>query len=344
MSSVAPSRAVPVADFRLTVEEQLLRDSMRDMLAAHWTPAMAREATDDPGAAGTVWPRLAEWAGVIESGTVATCLAAEEAGAALAPGELLAAWAFAGLLGAMEHPLAADAVGGELAGSVALDTGRHGRLPPPGLVLRPAADGPLMVIDEEAATLLPAGPRRTVHTADLSRRFVAADTATEGDRIPHPASDAFAAWIQTSALMAGADALGACRTLLRATIDYAGVRRQFGRPIGTFQAVRHRLVDLALALERATASTYLAAMLVDARDPEADRAVHAARASAGDAVARFTRGAVQLHGAIGYTWEHDVHLYVRRAYVSDRLFGAGSWHRERLAETILEPEGEMRDA
>jgi alkylation response protein AidB-like acyl-CoA dehydrogenase len=151
----------------------------------------------------------------------------------------------------------------------------------------------------------------------------------------HPTAAAAATWAGTLALAAGADALGACRTLLRLTVDYACIRTQFGRPIGTFQAVRHRLVDLALALERATAATYLAAMLVDADDSGAPRAVHAARASAHDAVARFVRAPVQLHGAIGYTWEHDVHLYLRRAFVSDCLFGSGSWHRARLEEFVL---------
>jgi alkylation response protein AidB-like acyl-CoA dehydrogenase len=78
-------------------------------------------------------------------------------------------------------------------------------------------------------------------------------------------------------------------------------------------------------------------MQVDAGDPGAGRAVHAARASTADVVARIARAAVQLHGAIGYTWEHDGHVYIRRAYVSDRLFGTGSWHRSRLAGLLLAP-------
>ena len=329
MSSIASTS--PVADFRVSVEEQLLRDSMREMAVAHWSAAQARATLEDPAPAASAWPRLAEWVGVVETGAVATCIAAEEAGAALLPGELLGAWAFAGLLAALEHPLAPDAVAGELPGAVAYAPG-DGRLVLPG-----PGDGPVLSVTEGPIALTGPGALTAIATADLTRRFATVEVPPDAERLEPADPVALAAWAGTVALAAGADGLGACRTLLATTVEYAGSRKQFGRPIGTFQAVRHRLVDLALALERATASTYFAAMLVDAGDPDADRAVHAARASAGDAIARFTRGAVQLHGAIGYTWEHDVHLYVRRAYVSDRLFGSGGWRRARLAAAILEP-------
>jgi alkylation response protein AidB-like acyl-CoA dehydrogenase len=314
MSAEAPA---PVFDFRLSTEERLLRDSLREMLAAHWSPAQARTVRDDPDAAASLWARLGEWLGVAQLGAVATCLAAEEAGAALAPGELLAGWTFAGLLAAAGHPDAERAATGELPGTAAPAGGR--------LVLRPARGGAVAIVRGGEVALLDGGELEPVATADLTRAFgsVAGDAAAD---VPLPA-----------ALAAGADALGACRSLLELTVDYARQRRQFGREIGTFQAVRHRLVDLALGLERATASMYMAAMLVDAGDPRAAAAVHAARASTADVVARLTRGAVQLHGAIGYTWEHDVHVFIRRAYVSDRLFGTGAWHRARLADALLAP-------
>jgi alkylation response protein AidB-like acyl-CoA dehydrogenase len=190
----------------------------------------------------------------------------------------------------------------------------------------------VLVVGDDVS-LAGAAALAALETADLTRRFATVDPAAARERLATPALDR---WRGTVTLAAGADALGACRTLLATTTAYACQRRQFGREIGTFQAVRHGLVDLALALERATASTYLAAMLVDAADPRAALAVHAARASTAGAVARFTRAPVQLHGAIGYTWEHDVHLYVRRAYVSDRLFGSGAWHRACLGAAILE--------
>jgi hypothetical protein len=324
MTSVAVGGAV--ADFGATDEERLLKEAMRDMLATHWSAADARGAAADPAATAAVWPALAEWVAVIETGTVAGCIAAEEAGAALAPGELLAAWGLASLLAALEHPLAARASAGELGGSSAYapDGGR--------LVLRGALDGPVVAVGERVV-LHDAGAIVPIETADLTRSFARLDPTDAGEHLAE-ADSALDSWAATVALLAGADALGACRTLLTMTADYARDRRQFGRPIGTFQAVRHRLVDLALGLERAMAATLLAAMLVDAGDSDASRAVWSARASIADVVASFTRGAVQLHGAIGYTWEHDLHLYVRRAYVSDRLFGAGAWHRARFAEGV----------
>jgi hypothetical protein len=297
-----------VFDFRLSTEERLLRDSLREMLAAHWSPEQARTVRDDPGTVTSLWPRLAEWLGVVEIGTVATCLAAEETGAALAPGELLAGWAFAAFEGASGKP-----------GTVVL-AAPAGGLPASRLALRPV---------EQAGGGAELEP---IATADLTRGFL--DARGDGELAAEPLQP----WAQTAALAAGADALGACRSVLALTVEYATQRKQFGRPIGTFQAVRHRLVDLALGLERATASTYMAAMLVDAADPRAAGAVHAARASTTDLVARLTRAAVQLHGAIGYTWEHDAHVYVRRAYVSDRLFGTGVWHRARVADALLSPD------
>jgi alkylation response protein AidB-like acyl-CoA dehydrogenase len=323
-----------VIDFRLSTEERLLRDSLREMLAAHWSPAKARTVRDDPAAATSLWPRLAEWLGVAQLGAVATCLAAEEAGAALAPGELLAGWTFAGLLVAIEHPDAERAAGAELPGAVALGT-PCGGLPRARLALRPAPGGALAVAYADGIALLEADALEPMATTDVSRRF----GVIAGNDEPAATDDepSLRSWGQTAALAAGADALGACRSLLEMTVEYATQRRQFGRQIGTFQAVRHRLVDLALGLERATASTHMAAMLVDAADPRAADAVHAARASTTDLVARLTRAAVQLHGAIAYTWEHDGHVYIRRAYVSDRLFGTGAWHRARLTDALLAP-------
>jgi hypothetical protein len=322
----ATSAGGAVADFRLDDEERLLREAMRDMLAAHWSVADARKLASEPPTSGVVWPVLAEWVGVVENGTVATCIAAEEAGAALAPGELLAAWALASLLVALEHPLAERALAGGLGGGVAYapDGGR--------LVLEVAAAGPVATVDE-AVGLHGADSLVPLPSADLTRSFARFAPTGPGEEI-RAAGAARARWADMVALLAAADALGACRSLLAMSADHARDRRQFGRPIGTFQAVRHHLVDLAVALERASASTYLAAMLVDADDPGAGRAVHASRASTAEAVARFSRGAVQLHGAIGYTWDHDVHVFVRRAYVSDRLFGSGAWHRSQLVGSV----------
>ena len=111
---------------------------------------------------------------------------------------------------------------------------------------------------------------------------------------------------------------------------------QFGTPIGSFQAVQHKLVDAALDVssERPPPSP-TPRWCVDADDPDRHRAVHVAKAEAGAAARGCGKDAMQVHGGIGYTWEHDLHLRLRRAYADDALCGTGSWHLDRLAELLF---------
>jgi alkylation response protein AidB-like acyl-CoA dehydrogenase len=109
---------------------------------------------------------------------------------------------------------------------------------------------------------------------------------------------------------------------------------QFGVPIGSFQAVKHKLVDMFVALERARATAYFAVACVAEDDARRAAAVHTAKAAAGDCVRVVARDGIQLLGGIGYTWEHDQHLFVRRAKADDILFGDATTHRAALA-TLL---------
>jgi alkylation response protein AidB-like acyl-CoA dehydrogenase len=129
--------------------------------------------------------------------------------------------------------------------------------------------------------------------------------------------------------------MGTVRTLLEMTVSYARERVQFDRPIGSFQAVQHKLADVALDRERAEAAVFYAAMCVDAGDADATRAAHVAKAAAGTAARRAAKDAVQIHGGIGFTWEHDLHLFIRRAYTSEFLFGSSQWHHDRLGEMLF---------
>jgi alkylation response protein AidB-like acyl-CoA dehydrogenase len=112
---------------------------------------------------------------------------------------------------------------------------------------------------------------------------------------------------------------------------------QFGKPIGSFQAIQHKLADMALAVERASSAVYYAAMCIDADDPDRWRAAHVAKAAAGAAATRAAKDGIQIHGGIGYTWDHDLHLYIRRAYTSEHLLGTAGWHHDRLADLLLGP-------
>ena len=110
---------------------------------------------------------------------------------------------------------------------------------------------------------------------------------------------------------------------------------QFDVPIGSFQAIQHKLADMALDLERASSAVHYAAMTIDADDADRHRAVHVAKAAAGDAAKRCAKDGIQIHGGIGYTWEHDLHLFIRRAYASESCFGTSDWHHDRLADLLF---------
>ena len=132
-----------------------------------------------------------------------------------------------------------------------------------------------------------------------------------------------------------AELMGTVRWLFDTTLAYAKTRVQFDRPIGSFQAVQHKLANMALVKEQAWSAVYYAAMTIDAGDPELHRAAHVAKVMAGEAAKLNAKDAIQIHGGIGYTWEHDLHLYIRRAYASEYLLGTSDWHRDRLATLVL---------
>ena len=115
--------------------------------------------------------------------------------------------------------------------------------------------------------------------------------------------------------------VGTARRIFDMALAYAKERKQFDVPIGSFQAIQHKLADMSLALERATAAVHYAAMTIDGDDPERGRACHVAKAAAGEAARRILKDGIQIHGGIGYTWEHDLHLYLRRATADEYLLG-----------------------
>ena len=116
------------------------------------------------------------------------------------------------------------------------------------------------------------------------------------------------------------------------TVEYAKERKQFGRAIGSYQAVSHACAQMFLETEGARTVTYWAAWALD-HDPEnADLAAYAAKAYASDAAVNVCRSALQVHGGIGFTWEHDLHLFLKRAEANAHAYGDPRWHREQVAE------------
>jgi len=144
------------------------------------------------------------------------------------------------------------------------------------------------------------------------------------------ASSQAAAWITLAA-----EALGGAQTCLDRTIEYANERVQFGRPIGSFQAYKHRLADMMIEIEQARSAVYWAACAQDEQTDDPQMALHAAKSFCADTYFKCAADMIQLHGGIGFTWEHDAHLYFKRARSIQTMLMDGAWHREQIATMIL---------
>lgn len=155
-----------------------------------------------------------------------------------------------------------------------------------------------------------------------------------GERLSDPAA-ALPAAHRTAFVAIAAEALGGAQACLDRTVAYAKERVQFGRPIGSFQAYKHRLADMMIEIEQARSAVYWAACAVDEGSEDAPLAVHAAKSFAADTFFRCAGDMIQLHGGIGFTWEHDAHLYFKRARSLQTMLGSGNWHREKIATMIL---------
>ena len=128
--------------------------------------------------------------------------------------------------------------------------------------------------------------------------------------------------------------IGGARWALEDTVQYAKERIQFGRPIGSFQAIQHKCADMAAEVEGATSIAYYAAWAVSEDDPQGTVAASMAKAYCSDIYKHITAEGIQIHGGIGFTWDHDMHLYFKRAKASEVAFGDGDYHRDLVANTL----------
>ena len=327
-------------DFTFTSDQQLVRDSARTLFAKECPASVIRAHREDPRAAEPLWKHLREWTALSGGPLVDLCIFLEESGAVLAPGPFFATTAlFAPLLKALEHPLLERVAAGEVTGTVGV-AGKSGQWvvnPDPVKTFVPEAervDHVALVVPGPAVVLRERPPARTVETVDTSRRLAEVEVGEASHAIA--LSDAaLHSVLETATVALAAEMLGTARWLFDTTLAYAKVREQFGKPNGSFQAVQHKLANMRLALERAWSSVYYAAMTIDADDADRHRATHVAKAAAGEAAKLCAKDGIQIHGGIGYTWEHDLHLYIRRAYASEFLLGNADWHHDRLAGLIL---------
>lgn len=156
----------------------------------------------------------------------------------------------------------------------------------------------------------------------------------QADPLPDP-KIAMTAANQAHWICLAAEALGGAQAALDRTCAYALEREQFGRQIGSFQAYKHRLADMMIEIEQARSAVYWAACAVDEQTDDPQLALHAAKSFCADTFLKCAGDMIQLHGGIGFTWEHDAHLFLKRARSIQTLLLGGDWHREQIATMIL---------
>ncbi|RAV00746.1 acyl-CoA dehydrogenase [Mycobacterium colombiense] len=336
-------------DVGLNSEQLSLRDTVRDILRTECPPDVARQAITDPERWRTLWKTVVDlgWTELAapggDYGPVELALVLEECGAVLAPIPLLGS---VGLAGGLLRNTGLDAVLTDIAGGVVATLAVHAqgsRLPGAPMTLRQghlrgtAVAVPNLSRAELVVTLARCDDGDTVAAVARCGDGVTAVPAAESTDPAHPLagveidaepvavvpvdldSALTAPWVA-----AAADLLGVASAALHRSVEYAKSRRQFGQPIGAFQGIKHALADNYVSIERARSLTYAAAARLADRDtPSTDMwtAAALAKAAANDAAASCTRTAVQVHGALGQTWEHDAHLYVRRAWQGAALLG-----------------------
>jgi alkylation response protein AidB-like acyl-CoA dehydrogenase len=352
----------------LSADHEDLRRSLRSFLATASSEAEVRRVMETPeGVDPALWSRLAEQLGVqallipeehdgAGFGFVEVGVAQEEAGRALLVAPLLST-----LLGTAALVKSGDAAAaaqwlpriaaGEATATVAL--------PPVGIPAEPvtaAADGALSgtvsyVLDGHSADVLvvPAqGPeglalyvvdgkatgvtRTPLSTVDLTRRLATVTFAqAPAARLAGDGAALVAHVRHAAAVLLAAEQVGAAQRVLEITTDYAKTRTQFGRAIGSFQAVKHRLADVLVDVESGRSAVYRALWCLANDDPALAVEAATVKAFCSDAFLHASAEGIQLHGGIGFTWEHPVHLYFKRAKASQVLFGDPAHHRAELA-------------
>jgi alkylation response protein AidB-like acyl-CoA dehydrogenase len=337
-------------DFRYSDDQILLQSTVRDFLAKECTPEVVRALWETPTArSAALWKKLAEVGvpgllvpeahGGMGMSELEAVLILEEAGrAALAEPLVASAAVAAPLLREIGGELASEWLPRIAAGEAVVAVG-HPALP----FVEDAhvADLLLLPRGEDALFALPRASVRLEEqpALDPSRRIARAEFDAGAVRPVARGAQAcalFAAALDRGALACAAQALGACDRMLDLSVAYASQRRQFGKPIGSYQAVKHMLANAKVALEYARPVVQRAAASV-ARGAAA-RAAHVsmAKLTACDAARLAARVALQCHGAIGYTWEQDLHLWMRRAWSLAQSWGRAPFHLARVRAAILE--------
>lgn len=354
-------------DFDLSEDQEALREGARDLLEGLASPAQVRVVVEDGGGVDAGlwsamvaqgWPAVmrAESAGGLGMGAVEVAVLLEEIGRAAAPAP------FASTVLAVEAldrggasdladrvlaesdagpPLGCVAWSGDLAAVRAEERSGswtlHGRPDPApyapsaavAVVTATTDGGPaLFALDLDAAGR-PAREPAMDRTRELGWLHLQGAPA-----VRLGGAESVERLVDLGVVFACAEMLGGANRVLELAVEYAKDRVQFGRPVGSFQAVKHRCADMLVDVEGMRSSTYWAAWCLGAGDREASIAASTAKVWSVDASKRVMASSLQVHGGIGFTWEHDLHLFMKRAQVDQLTFGDASFHRDRLARLL----------
>jgi alkylation response protein AidB-like acyl-CoA dehydrogenase len=363
--------------FDLTDEQQAIKSTARDFLAARYKSERIRELAETAtGFEQSDWDEMAElgWPGLALPekwggqglGIVELAVLFEELGYALAPTPLLSS-TVTGLALALNGtdeqrdrwlPRLAS---GEARGTVALfDAGTSATIGDFALEAQATGEGVLLAGEKILVMDAAEADFFLVATADGRRHLVEADA--DGVRVEPETSidptrrlctlhldgvqigaeatlnggqEAYLPVLWRACVALAAESTGVAQRTMEMAVAYAKDRQQFGRPIGAYQAVSHRCAQMLLETENSRSAVYGAAWAADADPDSLPLAASMAKAYASDAGWRVPDASIQVHGGIGFTWEHDLHFFLKRGKANAATFGDAKWHRERVADLVL---------
>jgi alkylation response protein AidB-like acyl-CoA dehydrogenase len=326
-------------NFDFSDDQQAIKRTAKELLATRFTLEKVRELAEAERYDDDAWRELSGlgWPGIFVGeehggqglGVIELVILMEELGYSLAPLPFFSN-AAAGL--ALQHAGSEEQrerwlpgiASGEARGTVGLSSNGEA-------ALVPDADSAevIVLLDGDSGVVLEAGAAELepLETIDSTRRFArvrgGSGEPLEGDS--GPALDRI-----VTAL--AAELTGVAQRAMEMAVEYARERKQFGRPIGSYQAVSHRCAQMLLETECARSTTYYAAWTADSEPESLPLAASMAKAYASDAGWRVGASSLQVHGGIGFTWEHDLHFFLKRARTDGHMFGSASEHRERVAD------------
>jgi alkylation response protein AidB-like acyl-CoA dehydrogenase len=321
-------------NFDFTDDQRAIKETARDLLAKRFKLERLRELAESKTYADDAWSEVSElgWPGIFIAeenggqglGVLELVILLEELGYVLAPLPFLSN-AAAGLI--LQDAGATDRLAGVASGE---QRGTVGVVKDGRAALVPDAEESdfIILLDGTDATLVERGDAQieTIDAIDPTRRY-ASVAANGGESLGDVSRGR-----DLIALAVAAELVGISQRVLEMAVEYAKDRKQFDRPIGAYQAVSHACAEMLKQVEGSRSLVYYAGWAADAAPDEFSLAASMAKAYASDAGWQVSASALQVHGGIGFTWEHDLHWFLKRAKTDGVLYGSARDHRERVAE------------